>query len=57
MTAYGGARGEVVLSRSDDLTSWGTPEQVLQPRHGAWWDSLRIGIGPPPLRTDARLAA
>jgi predicted GH43/DUF377 family glycosyl hydrolase len=52
MTSYGGSRGEVVLSRSDDLTNWGTPEQVLQPRHGAWWDSLRIGIGPPPLRTE-----
>jgi predicted GH43/DUF377 family glycosyl hydrolase len=25
---------------------------VLQPRAGAWWDSLRIGIGPPPVRTD-----
>jgi beta-1,4-mannooligosaccharide/beta-1,4-mannosyl-N-acetylglucosamine phosphorylase len=24
---------------------------VLEPREGAWWDSLRIGIGPPPLRT------
>ena len=53
MTSYGGSRGEVVLSRSDDLTNWGSPEQVMQPRHGAWWDSLRIGIGPPPLRTDA----
>ena len=52
MTSYGGSRGEVVLSRSDDLTNWGPPEQVLQPREGAWWDSLRIGIGPPPLRTD-----
>jgi len=38
--------------RSDDLVSWSTPEQVLQPRAGAWWDSLRIGIGPPPLRTE-----
>lgn len=52
MTAYGGSRGEIALSRSDDLLSWSAPEQVLQPRHGAWWDSLRIGIGPPPLRTD-----
>ena len=52
MTSYGGSRGEVVLSRSDDLTNWGPPEQVLEPRDGAWWDSLRIGIGPPPLRTD-----
>ncbi len=25
---------------------------MLQPRDGAWWDSLRIGIGPPPLRTE-----
>jgi predicted GH43/DUF377 family glycosyl hydrolase len=24
----------------------------MQPREGAWWDSLRIGIGPPLLKTD-----
>lgn len=52
MTAFGGSRGEILLSRSPDLHSWSAPEQVLQPRHGAWWDSLRIGIGPPPLRTE-----
>jgi len=34
------------------MISWSAPEQVLQPREGAWWDSLRIGIGPPPLRTE-----
>jgi predicted GH43/DUF377 family glycosyl hydrolase len=52
ITQYGGRHGEIVLSRSDDLVSWSAPEQVLQPRAGAWWDSLRIGIGPPPLRTE-----
>jgi beta-1,2-mannobiose phosphorylase / 1,2-beta-oligomannan phosphorylase len=52
MTAFGGSRGEILLSRSADLTSWSPPEQVLQPREGAWWDSLRIGLGPPPLKTD-----
>ncbi len=51
-TEFGGSRGEILLSRSADLVSWSTPEHVLQPRAGAWWDSLRIGIGPPPLRTD-----
>lgn len=51
-TEYGGGRGEILLSRSGDLVSWSAPEQVLQPRAGAWWDSLRIGIGPPPLRTE-----
>jgi predicted GH43/DUF377 family glycosyl hydrolase len=50
-TQYGGAHGEILLSRSDDLVSWSAPE-VLQPRAGAWWDSPRIGIGPPPLRTE-----
>jgi predicted GH43/DUF377 family glycosyl hydrolase len=47
-----GGQGEIHLSRSDDLLSWSAPEKVLQPRTGAWWDSLRIGIGPPPIRTD-----
>jgi predicted GH43/DUF377 family glycosyl hydrolase len=51
-TQFGGARGEIVLSRSADLISWSAPEHVLQPREGAWWDSLRIGLGPPPLRTE-----
>jgi predicted GH43/DUF377 family glycosyl hydrolase len=50
-TQFGGAHGEILLSRSDDLVSWSAPEQVLQPREGAWWDSLRIGLGPPPLQT------
>ncbi len=51
-TQFGGAHGEILLSRSDDLVNWSAPEQVLQPRAGAWWDSLRIGLGPPPLRTE-----
>lgn len=51
-TEFGGGRGEILLSRSPDLVSWSAPEQVLQPRAGAWWDSLRIGLGPPPLWTE-----
>jgi predicted GH43/DUF377 family glycosyl hydrolase len=51
-TQFGGAHGEILLSRSDDLVSWSAPEQVLKPRDGAWWDALRIGTGPPPLRTE-----
>lgn len=47
-----GGRGEILLSRSADLVGWSAPEPVLQPREGAWWDSLRIGIGPPLLRTE-----
>ena len=42
----------ISLSRSDDLRSWSPPEVVMEPRDGAWWDSLRIGIGPPLLKTE-----
>ena len=40
------------LSRSSDLANWGPAETVMEPRSGAWWDSLRIGIGPPLLKTE-----
>jgi predicted GH43/DUF377 family glycosyl hydrolase len=49
---FAGGRGGIFVSRSPDLRSWTAPEVVLQPRSGAWWDALRIGIGPPPLRTE-----
>ncbi len=47
------ARGaaDIWLSRSDDLVSWRTPEQVITRRPGGWWDAARIGIGPPPIET------
>ena len=51
------ARGGSRSSRSSDLRSWSPPEVVMQPREGAWWDSLRIGIGPPLAQDRARLAA
>jgi predicted GH43/DUF377 family glycosyl hydrolase len=51
-TEFGGAHGQIVLSRSPDLVNWSAPEQVLRPRAGAWWDSHRIGLGPPPLLTE-----
>ena len=51
-TEFGGSHGEILLSRSPDLENWSSPEQVLRPRDGAWWDSRRIGLGPPPLRTE-----
>jgi predicted GH43/DUF377 family glycosyl hydrolase len=51
-TQYEGGHGEIALSRSNDLVNWSAREKVLGPREGAWWDSLRIGLGPPPLRTE-----
>jgi beta-1,2-mannobiose phosphorylase / 1,2-beta-oligomannan phosphorylase len=45
------SRADIWLSRSTDLHSWSSPEPVLAARPGGWWDSARIGIGPPPLET------
>jgi len=47
-----GATAEIWLSRSADLEAWRNPTRVLQTRAGSWWDSLRIGAGPPPIETD-----
>lgn len=51
-TEFGGSHGEILLSRSADLEAWSSPEQVMRPRAGAWWDSSLIGLGPPPLLTE-----
>jgi predicted GH43/DUF377 family glycosyl hydrolase len=52
ITQAGGVHPGIWLSRSSDLVSWSPPERVMQPRSGAWWDSARIGIGPPLLKTE-----
>ena len=44
-------RADIWLSRSADLHSWSAPEPVMAARPGGWWDSARIGIGPPPIET------
>jgi len=42
---------DIWLSRSSDLKSWHSPERVLGRRPGGWWDSARVGMGPPPIET------
>ena len=49
--ATAGGRADVWVSRSTDLVSWRDPEPVFGAREGGWWDSARIGMGPPPLET------
>lgn len=46
-------RAGIWLSRSIDLRSWSAPEHVLAARTGLAWDSLRVGMGPPPIETPA----
>jgi predicted GH43/DUF377 family glycosyl hydrolase len=45
----GGAH--VWVSFSPDLRHWGDHSLLMHAREGAWWDSGKIGLGPPPLET------
>jgi predicted GH43/DUF377 family glycosyl hydrolase len=40
------------ISYSTDLRQWEDHAVALQARHGAWWDANKIGLSPPPLRTN-----
>jgi predicted GH43/DUF377 family glycosyl hydrolase len=43
---------DVWLSRSDDMKEWSEAEVVLRRRPGGWWDTARVGMGPPPIETE-----
>jgi predicted GH43/DUF377 family glycosyl hydrolase len=40
------------ISYSPDLANWGGHKLLLPARRGAWWDSNKIGLSPPPIETD-----
>ena len=46
-----GAGAHIWISFSPDLRHWGDHRMVLQARENAWWDTSKIGLGPPPLKT------
>ena len=51
------ARRDPALPLDRPRSSWSAPEQVLQPRDGAWWDSLPHRHRPAAAPNRARLAA
>ncbi len=40
------------ISFSYDLKYWGDHQILLYAREGSWWDAYKIGLSPPPLRTE-----
>ena len=47
----GGAKANMWLSFSPDLTNWGDHTILLEARDGAWWDAGKIGLSPQPIET------
>jgi len=40
------------ISFSPDLKHWGDHRILIPARRGGWWDANKVGLSPPPLRTD-----
>ncbi len=47
-----GGLGNMWISYSPDLRHWGDHRQMLDARQGAWWDAGKIGLSPPPIKTE-----
>ncbi len=52
VTAFAGVGAHIWISFSPDMKHWGDHQVVIPARRGGWWDANRIGLSPPPLRTD-----
>lgn len=52
VSAAASAGAHIWLSWSPDLRHWGDHHVLFRARRGAWWDANKIGLSPPPLRTD-----
>lgn len=46
------AEAHMWISFSPDLRHWGDHDVLLETRRTGHWDQAKIGLGPPPLRTD-----
>ena len=44
-------RAHIWVSWSPDLRHWGDHSILLERRHGAWWDALKVGLAGPPIET------
>ena len=47
-----GVGAHIWISFSPDLKHWGDHQVLIPARRGGWWDADKVGIAPPPLRTD-----
>ena len=45
-------KANIWISFSPDLKHWGDHQILIKARKGSWWDANKIGLSPPPLRTD-----
>jgi predicted GH43/DUF377 family glycosyl hydrolase len=47
-----GVGAHIWISFSPDMKHWGDHRILIPARRGGWWDANKVGLSPPPLRTD-----
>ena len=47
-----GVGAHIWISFSPDMKHWGDHQIILPAREGGWWDANKVGLSPPPLRTE-----
>jgi predicted GH43/DUF377 family glycosyl hydrolase len=52
VAAHAGTGAHIWVSFSPDLKHWGDHRVLIPARRGAWWDANKIGLSPPPLKTN-----
>ncbi|MBW2096234.1 MAG: glycosidase [Deltaproteobacteria bacterium] len=52
VSGFAGVGSHIWISFSPDMKHWGDHEIVLPARRGGWWDADKIGLSPPPIRTE-----
>lgn len=50
--AFPGVGAHIWISFSPDMKHWGDHQILVTARRGSWWDANKIGLSPPPLRTE-----
>ena len=54
VSAFPSMGAHIWISFSPDLNHWGDHQILIPARSGGWWDANKIGLSPPPLRTEER---
>ncbi|MBW1697941.1 MAG: glycosidase [Deltaproteobacteria bacterium] len=52
VSAFPSVGAHIWISFSPDLKHWGDHQILIRARKGGWWDANKIGLSPPPLKTD-----
>jgi len=47
-----GTGAHIWIAFSPDLKHWGDHNLLIPARSGSWWDANKIGLSPPPMKTD-----